>query len=81
MGWNAVPALVIITGVWVVGKWALDHTQVWREEKPMWAYNKDFYQRALLRRDWYLHREAETLSRSTYKCYVAVLVLPDCLAH
>ena len=27
------------------------------------AYNKDFYQRALLRRDWYLHREEETLSK------------------
>jgi len=28
------------------------------------AYNKDFYQRALLRRDWYLHREEETISMS-----------------
>ena len=30
----------------------------------MQAYNKDFYQRALLRRDWYLHREEETISMS-----------------
>jgi hypothetical protein len=28
---------------------------------PSQAYNKDFYQRALLRRDWYLRREEESL--------------------
>lgn len=35
---------------------------MWREEKQLWAYNKDYYQRALLRRDWYLHREEETVA-------------------
>ncbi len=33
-----------------------------REEKKEWAYSKDFFQRALLRRDWYLRREEETIS-------------------
>ena len=39
----------------------MEKISFWREQKTMWAYNKDFYQKALLRRDWYLHREAETI--------------------
>ena len=84
--------LLIITGIWVGAGFALEQTQLWREEKKVWvsmmlgldfpgsiflarwppleygtcsqAYNKDFYQRALLRRDWYLHREEETIAMS-----------------
>lgn len=37
-----------------------------REKKPSWAYNKDYFQKALLRRDWYLHREEETFSESSH---------------
>eukprot|EP00197_Chlamydomonas_leiostraca_P016231 CAMPEP_0202863172 /NCGR_PEP_ID=MMETSP1391-20130828/3916_1 /ASSEMBLY_ACC=CAM_ASM_000867 /TAXON_ID=1034604 /ORGANISM="Chlamydomonas leiostraca, Strain SAG 11-49" /LENGTH=65 /DNA_ID=CAMNT_0049542779 /DNA_START=21 /DNA_END=218 /DNA_ORIENTATION=- len=61
MGWNAVPGLLIITGVWAGAAFAIEQISVFREEKTLWAYNKDYYQRALLRRDWYLHREQETL--------------------
>jgi len=65
MGWTAAPVLCIITGIWVGGGFLIDKLSFWREQKTMWAYNKDFYQRALLRRDWYLHREQETLERAT----------------
>ncbi len=55
---------VHVAGIWIGAGYALEATQVWREDKKVWAYNKDFYQRALLRRDWYLHREEETVSMS-----------------
>ena len=64
MGWNAVPSLVVITGIWAVGLFALDKVQLWREQKPAWANNKDLWQKALYRRDWYLQREQETLGES-----------------
>lgn len=51
------------SGIWAGAVFALDKVQVYREEKPLWAYNKDYYQKALLRRDWYLKREEETLSK------------------
>ena len=62
MGWNAIPSLAVITGIWAVGLFALDNVQLWREQKPAWAINKDLFQKALYRRDWYLEREEETLS-------------------
>ncbi len=40
---------------------AVEGLNQWREEKTLWAYNKDYFQRALLRRDWYLKREEETV--------------------
>lgn len=61
MGWNALPSLVIITGIWTAGLFALDKVQMFRENKPAWANNKDGWQKALYRRDWYLQREEETL--------------------
>jgi NADH-ubiquinone oxidoreductase MWFE subunit len=64
MGWNAIPSLAIITGIWAVGLFALDKVQLAREDnKPAWAINKDLFQKALYRRDWYLRREEETLSK------------------
>ncbi|PNW77986.1 hypothetical protein CHLRE_10g459750v5 [Chlamydomonas reinhardtii] len=62
MGWNALPSLVIITGIWTAGLFALDKVQMFRENKPAWANNKDGWQKALYRRDWYLQREEETLA-------------------
>jgi len=59
MGWNAVPGAVIITGILAATIWGVEQLNVIREEKPLWSYNKDYYQRAILRRDWYLKREAE----------------------
>ncbi|KAL6763532.1 mitochondrial NADH:ubiquinone oxidoreductase 7.5 kDa subunit [Haematococcus lacustris] len=61
MGWNAVPCLIVIGGIWAGGLTLIDSLSQWREGKTVWAYNKDYYQRALLRRDWYLHREEESV--------------------
>lgn len=64
MGWNALPSLVVITGIWAIGLWGLDKVSLSREDnKPAWAINKDLFQKALYRRDWYLKREEETFSK------------------
>jgi hypothetical protein len=66
MGWNAIPSLAVITGIWAVGLYGLDKVQLWREQKPAWANNKDLWQKALYRRDWYLQREEETLGEARH---------------
>lgn len=50
------------TGIWVGYGLIAEQVNWMREKKPSWAYNKDYFQKALLRRDWYLHREEETFS-------------------
>lgn len=60
------PSLVVITSIWAIGLYGLDKVQLSREDqKPAWAINKDLFQKALYRRDWYLKREEETFGKHT----------------
>nr|7AR9_a Chain a, MWFE [Polytomella sp. Pringsheim 198.80]7ARD_a Chain a, MWFE [Polytomella sp. Pringsheim 198.80] len=61
MGWYALPSYVIVSAAWAAGFWAIDTYQIYKEGKPSWNQNKDQFQRALYRRDWYLRREQETI--------------------
>jgi hypothetical protein len=51
----------LLAGIWVVAGQGIEALNQYREEKTMWAYNKDYFQRALLRRDWYLKREGASV--------------------
>lgn len=60
MGWNALPGVLLSMGVWYGYFAVAKPLHEYREQKPMWQHHKDGFDRALLRRDWFLKSEAAT---------------------